>query len=52
MAKKLSKSRILAAKVIFSAMNILKAKGGEASGRDVIAEIEKTVQLDEWAKEV
>ena len=33
-------------------MKILVEKGGEAAGRDVIAEIEKRVELDSWAKEV
>lgn len=52
MAKKLSRSRQTAAKVIFAAMQILVEKGGEAAGRDVIDEIEKRVQLDAWEKDV
>jgi hypothetical protein len=48
--KKLSRSRELAAKVIFAALKILKDRGGQAPGRDVIAEVEKRVTLDEWAK--
>src|SRR5205085_5340421 len=48
---KLSKSRALAAKVIYAALIILKEKGGELSGREVIDEVEKRVQLDEWARE-
>jgi restriction system protein len=48
---KLSRSRELAAKVIFAALQILKEKGGEAPGREVLAEVEKRVPLDEWAKE-
>jgi restriction system protein len=47
----LSKSRALAAKVVFAALNILKENGGELSGREVIDKIEKRVSLDEWAKE-
>lgn len=47
---KLSRSRELAAKVIFAALQILKEKGGEAPGREVLAEVEKRVQLDDWAK--
>lgn len=47
----LSKSRALASKVIFAALTILKEKGGELSGREVIDEVEKRVNLDEWAKE-
>ena len=51
MAKdKLSRSRKLAAKVIFAALQILKEKGGQAPGRDVIAEVENRVTLDEWAR--
>jgi len=51
MAKeKLSRSRELAAKVIYAALQILKEKGGQAPGRDVVAEVEKRVQLDEWAR--
>jgi restriction system protein len=48
--QKLSRSRELAAKVIFAAFQILKEKGGEAPGRDVIAEVERRVLLDDWAK--
>jgi restriction system protein len=42
---KLSRSRELAARVIFAALQILKEKGGQAPGRDVIAEVEKRVPL-------
>lgn len=52
MSKQLSPSRQLAATVIYAAMKILVEKGGEAAGRDVIAEIEKSVNLDDWAKAV
>lgn len=51
-AKKLSPTRELASKVIFAAFQILEEKGGEAPGREVIAEIEKRVPLDEWARTV
>ena len=47
--KKVSRSRELAAKVIFAALQILKDRGGQAAGREVIAEVENRVQLDEWA---
>lgn len=50
MAKEISRSRALAAKVIFAALQILSKKGGQAPGRDVTSEIEKQVTLDEWAK--
>jgi restriction system protein len=52
MSKVQSRSRQLAAKVIFCALEILVEKGGEAPGRDVISEIEKRLPLDDWAKEV
>ena len=52
MAKELSRSRQSAAKVIYAAMQILVEKGGEASGREVIEEIERRVQLDAWEKAV
>lgn len=47
---KLPRSRELASKVIFAALQILKEKGGQAPGREVIAEVEKRVTLDEWAR--
>ncbi|MDE2388045.1 MAG: Mrr restriction system protein [Betaproteobacteria bacterium] len=51
MAKdKPSRSRELASRVIFAAFNILKEKGGQAPGREVVAEVEKRVELDDWAK--
>ncbi len=37
----LSKSKALAVKVIFASLNILKEKGGELSGREVIDEVQK-----------
>ena len=48
----LSRSRALAAKVVFAALQILKEKGGQAPGREVIAEIERTLEFDNWAKEI
>lgn len=51
MAKdKLSRSRELAAKVIFAALQIINEKGGQAPGREVISEVERRVALDDWAK--
>lgn len=52
MSKPMARSRQLAAKVIFVALQILVEKGGEAAGRDVITEIDKRVEFDSWAKEV
>ena len=49
--KKIGRSRGLAAKLIFAALQVLKEKGGELSSREVINEVEKRVDLDEWAKE-
>lgn len=46
----LPRSRRLAAKVVFAALQILKEKGGQAPGREVVAEVEKRVPLDEWAR--
>ena len=50
--EKLSPSRQLASRVIFAALQILKEKGGEAPGREVVAEVEKRVQFDDWAKAI
>lgn len=49
-SEKLSRSRELAAKVIFAAFQILKDSGSQAPGRDVIAQVEKRIHLDDWAK--
>lgn len=48
--KKLSRSRALAAKVIFSAFQIIKENGGELNGREVIEKVGQRVELDDWAK--
>lgn len=52
MSKVQSRSRQLASKVTYCALQILVEKGGEAAGRDVISDIEKRLTLDDWAKEV
>jgi len=49
--KKLSKSKALAAKVIHAALQVLKDKGGELVGREVVNEVGRRVELDEWARE-
>lgn len=49
---KLSRSRELASKVVYAALIILKESGGQATGRDVVAEVAKRVTLDDWAKEI
>ena len=51
MSSELSATRKLGASLMFAAMNILKEKGGQLSGREVIAEIEKRLTLSDWAKE-
>lgn len=48
--KKLSKSKELAAKVIYKTFQIIKENGGELNGRDVIEKVGATTELDEWAK--
>ena len=48
----MSRAKDLATKVVFAAMQILKEKGGQAPGREVVAEVENRVQLDDWAKHV
>ncbi len=45
------RTRTLAAKVVHAALVILREKGGEMRARDVIAEVEKRVELDDWARE-
>ncbi len=49
--KELSKSRTLAAKVIYAALKTLKDAGGELPSKEVIARISQTVQFDPWDKE-
>lgn len=48
--KQLSRSRALAAKVIFAAFQILKENGNEMQMRDLMEEVEKRVELNEWDK--
>ena len=42
----LAPTKALGAKVIYSALTILKNKGGEMSGRNVLAEVEKNCQFE------
>jgi len=49
--KDLSRSRALAAKVIYAALKVLKDAGGELPGKEVIARVAKTVQFDPWDTE-
>ncbi len=48
--KTLSKSRALAAKVIYAALQTLKDNGGELNGRDVVEKVGQQIELDDWAK--
>lgn len=47
-----SRSRALAAKVIYAALMILKEAGGELSGKEVISRVSKAVSLDPWDTEI
>lgn len=49
---KLSRSRELAGRTIFAALQFLKERGGEAPGKEVLEEVGKRVALDEWAKTI
>jgi restriction system protein len=49
--KKQSRSRELAARVVYAALQVLKENGGEMRSRDVMNEVEKRVELDAWAKQ-
>lgn len=49
--KKLSRSRGVAAKTLFKAFKVLKEAGGSLSGKEVITEIEKKLELTDWEKE-
>lgn len=46
----MSRTRKLAEKVIYVAMQVLAEKGGEAAVRDLLMEVEKRAELDDWAK--
>ncbi len=48
--KKKSKSLALASKVNFAAFEVLRENSGELNGREVIKQVERRVDLDEWAK--
>lgn len=52
MAARTSRSVALGTKLAFEAMKILKERGGEAPSREIIEELEKRVELDDWAREI
>lgn len=49
--KKLSRSRALAAKVLYAALSILRDSGKEMPMRDLMSRVEQEVDLDTWDKE-
>lgn len=49
--KKLPRSRALAAKLIFSALSILRDNGKEMPMRVLMSKVEQDVKLDDWDKE-
>ena len=48
----LAPTKKIGVKVIYAALKILKNHDGELPGREVISEIEKTIDLNEWEKEL
>jgi restriction system protein len=44
-------SRGLAAKLIYAAFKILKENNGQMPGKEILSQIERKVDLDDWAKE-
>lgn len=52
MTKPLSKSKELASRVVYAALQALKDHGGELEARRVIEEVEKRVTFHAWDKEV
>jgi restriction system protein len=51
MAAQICRSRELGNKVGFAALQILRDKAGPVRGREIVAEVENRVQLDDWARE-
>ena len=50
MTKKLSDTSALGAKTLFEALQIIKENGGELPYKNVLEEVPKRVELDEWAR--
>jgi restriction system protein len=48
--KKLSRSRTLAAKLIYAALSILRDNGKEMPMRDLLSKVGQRVELDDWDK--
>ncbi len=49
--KKLPRSRALAAKLVYSALSILRDNGKEMPMRELLSKVENDVKLDDWDKE-
>ena len=50
MNKPLARSKQIAAKTIFAALRTLKENGGSMPGRELMQKLDKTLDLDEWAR--
>ena len=50
-SERLSRTHSLAADLIYAAFNVLKDNNGNLPSKQVVQEVEKRVELDEWAKE-
>src|SRR6266700_961897 len=48
---KVSRSKAIAIKTVYAALSALKDHNGELAQREVFAEVEKRVQIDDWGKE-
>jgi len=48
--RKLSRSRSLAARLIYASLSILRDNGKEMPLRDLLAKVEQQVELDDWDK--
>ena len=48
--KELPRTRALAAKIVFAAMVAIKRAGGELPRGEVLAELERSAQLDDWER--
>ena len=51
MKKEPSRSKALAARTLYAAMQALKERGGSMPVREVIEQVERRVPLDDWSKE-
>lgn len=49
--KALPPSRALAAKLVFAAFNVLNEAGGSLRSQELFAKLERTLDLDEWARQ-